>query len=245
MAKPRLSKIRRFVKNWPGLDTLLLYGLTLDPVEQFFDDFRMKYERRKRVPHANLFQILRLGSDEVRHSRFLAWLLDCEESHLEGPRFLRAFLHAAGFDDWLPTVTDDCMYEVWRERPDRIDLSIHARGKFAIYIENKIDALEGTDQLRRYYRSLKVQSQIGAWNIPEDRRAIVFLTPRGRDPVSFGEKGVPVDVEYASLSHLRLGSAFRTAVNEESGCPELIKLVVRDYVSVVQRLISNRHHGGF
>ena len=40
----------------------------------------------------NIFQILRITNNEIRHSNFLSWLLDPSQSHKLGDIFLKRFL---------------------------------------------------------------------------------------------------------------------------------------------------------
>ena len=44
------------------------------------------------LKNPNIFQILRITKNEIRHSNFLSWLLDPNESHKLGDIFLKRFL---------------------------------------------------------------------------------------------------------------------------------------------------------
>ena len=44
------------------------------------------------LQNPNIFQILRISKTEIRHSNFLAWLLDANQSHKLGDIFLKRFL---------------------------------------------------------------------------------------------------------------------------------------------------------
>ena len=44
------------------------------------------------LKNPNIFQILRISKNEIRHSNFLSWLLDPNESHKLGDIFLKRFL---------------------------------------------------------------------------------------------------------------------------------------------------------
>ena len=41
------------------------------------------------LKNPNIFQILRISKNEIRHSNFLSWLLDPNESHKLGDIFLK------------------------------------------------------------------------------------------------------------------------------------------------------------
>ncbi len=49
-------------------------------------------ELEERIGRFNIFDALRIVDAEIRHSNFLAWLLDPNESHGQGPLFLKAIL---------------------------------------------------------------------------------------------------------------------------------------------------------
>ena len=140
------------------------------------------------APNFNIFRVLRLQRRETKlHSCFLAELLVPTGSHGQADTFLTAFLGLAkdvglrcpsecgGDLDWRVT-TEEAVNE-----HDRLDIVLRGtrhgctKPEFIMVIENKIDAAEGTEQLRRYYDNW-LQKQ------PADFRNLVFLTPDGREP---------------------------------------------------------------
>ena len=70
-------------------------SLSLDDLREFYDDLlkdpdfdRLDLE----LKNPNIFQILRISNNEIRHSNFLSWLLDPNQSHKLGDVFLKRFL---------------------------------------------------------------------------------------------------------------------------------------------------------
>src|SRR5690606_28963657 len=61
-------------------------------LERFVVDNDELLELEERIGRFNIFDALRIVDREVRHSDFLAWLLDPAESHGQGALFLRAIL---------------------------------------------------------------------------------------------------------------------------------------------------------
>jgi len=53
------------------------------------DDLR---ELESRIGRFNVFEALRIARVEIRHSNFLAWILDPAESHGQGGTFLEAMM---------------------------------------------------------------------------------------------------------------------------------------------------------
>ena len=130
----------------------------------------------------NIFEALGAVRVEVRHSAFLAYLLDPKQSHGLGEVFLRRFLQRVitgnntvglspvDFDVW--GLEDTVVY---RERAN-IDILIeNNRHRFVAIIENKIDSSEHSNQLERYLNWTKAQYS-GYKIIP------VFLDPEEREP---------------------------------------------------------------
>ena len=158
----------------------------------------------RRATCFNAFEVLRVGQDEVVHSGVLAWLLDDAGGHGQGPLFLNLLTGALA----LPITLDSRhRYLVRREfsgRQSVIDVCVCRPHDFLIYIENKIGAAEGPDQVDRELRDLHRTAE--ANGVPETRRFAVFLTPEGRRPVS----GDPST--WKCLSYGELETAFRTAL---------------------------------
>jgi len=61
-------------------------------LERFVVENDELLELEERIGRFNIFDALRIDRAEIRHSNFLAWLLDPNESHGQGGLFLRAIL---------------------------------------------------------------------------------------------------------------------------------------------------------
>jgi len=129
----------------------------LERLEAILDDF-------------NPFQAMRWTRQEARHSAFLRWLLDPQETHGLGSYFLRAFTkriahRSAGLHPKAPSIFDVDSWslnhtEVLQEW-NNIDLLIkNDFDGFILVVENKVDSTEHRGQLQRY-RSL-VEQQFAA-----------------------------------------------------------------------------------
>jgi len=171
-------------------------------------------------PTFNVFSLLDLTSDEVRHSRFLAWLMDAEGDHQQGNLFMRAFARACALD-----IPEDNIerYRMRREisgRESVVDIMAYRFGEFVIFVENKIHAEEGPGQLVREFRDMRrICKQL---RVSEDRQYAVFLTPDGRQPVSGG------GTQWVTLSHSRLAEVFEKALSEVTDGK--VRTIVRDWI---------------
>lgn len=138
----------------------------------------------ERIGRFNIFDALGIVRAEIRHSNFLAWLLDPGESHGAGQVFLRAVLmdmlrNAPHADRPMSPVELDGLelggVEVRREA-DNIDILIAADDpRLVVAIENKIDSGEHSNQLERYRESV-------ARRFPDHAPLFVFLTREGDEP---------------------------------------------------------------
>jgi hypothetical protein len=172
--------------------------------------------QRTRQVDFNLFSLFKVETDEVRHSRFLAWLLDAGSGHGQGDLFLQAFAEACRLN-----IPPDALgrYHVRTEFSGAeaiIDILVCKAGTFLIYLENKVLASEGYDQLNRELRDMRRLGR--SLQVPKARQFGIFLTPDGRNPVS-GDA-----VHWQAISYSQLGRAF------EKVLPAIANAKVRDVV---------------
>lgn len=155
---------------------------TQEKYQKFFDEFEKAYkeyenkvkERRARGIHDyNVFDVLE--AKEVKHSKFIASLLDPKGLHYQGDLFLNKFIEVCGIDDFgLDTLNS----QVYREYKN-IDIYI-TDGNKHIIIENKIwDASDQDKQIYRYIETIKNKNS----SLDNDRILVLYLTPNdGKKP---------------------------------------------------------------
>jgi hypothetical protein len=130
----------------------------------------------------NIFEALGAVRQEVRHSDFLAFLLNPRQNHGLGDLFVKRLLQEAiQHTDFSQPITpidldlwdlDDI--EVRREWQSIDILILDELHKLAVIIENKIDSGEHDDQLNRYHQVVKQ-------HYPGYRVIGLFLTPEGEE----------------------------------------------------------------
>lgn len=139
----------------------------------------------ERIGRFNIFDALGVARAEIRHSNFLAWLLDPGESHGQGDLFLKAMLmdlarraRDQGFNPPFSPVhldgADLAGVEIRREWKNLDLLVLSSDPAFVILVENKIDSGEHSNQLQRYRETL-------ASAFPGHPAMLVFLTPDGAE----------------------------------------------------------------
>ncbi len=133
----------------------------------------------------NLFEAVGVVRHELRHSDFLAYLLNPSQHHGLGAVFLKGLLQAVlltteGASAVSPSELDvwDLSQAVVQREWHHIDiLVIDDINRFAVLIENKVDTGEHSGQLKRYYSD--VCSHYPGYNV-----VALFLTPDGDAPSS-------------------------------------------------------------
>ncbi len=159
----------------------------------------------------NAFQVLRIVRKELRHSDFLAYLLDPQENHGLGDTFVRKLLKRACPKEstdanTISAIDLDTMdfdgLEVRREWKN-IDILLKvssANQRLVAIIENKIDTSEHSGQLQKYRE--QVTRDFAGW-----KTLFIYLSISGEIPSD--DSFVPID--YGSLV-VALESALRNPI---------------------------------
>ena len=177
------------------------------------NDDLLKLESR--IRRFNIFDALRITRAEIRHSNFLAFILDPVESHGQGQLFLKALLMdllKAAPAELRPLSpidldgTDLRGVEVRREWKN-IDLLITCKEpSFAVVIENKVRSQEHSNQLSKYARVM-------AEHYPTLRRLHVFLTPDGDEPSE--DSWVPYTYTDIHTVFTRTRDSYQNAIGDD------------------------------
>lgn len=175
----------------------------------------------------NLFEAMGMARAEIRHSHFLAHLLNPSGSHGLGDRLLRDFLtHVCRGHPTFRVVDvqladfDDVVVE--RERFN-IDILISCPSqKFVCAIENKIGTGEHDDQLNRYRR--QVQQEFSRY----DHKIFVYLTADG---------DAPSDDAYVALSYNEVLRDVERAA-KQAASPD-IRLMLDHYAILLRTHVVN------
>lgn len=175
----------------------------------------------------NLFEAINITRQEIRHSRFLAFLLDPAALHGLGDRFLRAILVAvlgdhpnAPISRLDATIADLAGATVHCER-DHFDVTVQLPSLQLLFvIENKIGATESTEQLATY--RTRATSRY-----PELRFLGCFLTPDGYE----GE-----DPQWGTMSYATVASELGRLLFDGI-VPNDVSIAIRHYVHLIERRI--------
>lgn len=175
----------------------------------------------------NVFEALNMVRQEIRHSRFLAFLLNPKESHGLQDNFLRALLLVAAKNHPSPpvsrlaiTITDCSNAVVYCER-DHFDITVQIPElKLMFVIENKIDASERQDQLSDY------RSEVERRYV-DYRFMGLFLTPEGKG----GE-----DEQWSTISYEVIATELERILSTVAPAAD-VSLAIRHYIEIIRRRI--------
>jgi PD-(D/E)XK nuclease superfamily len=179
----------------------------------------------------NMFEAIGVVRQEVRHSDFLAFLLDPQQSHGLGVSVVMRLLQKS-----LLTV-EDTELQIKPGDLDAWDLhKIHVRREwqnidillvddvhnFVTIIENKIDSKEHTNQLSRYYKDVQK-------HYPNYHIIGLYLTPDGDQPT---EKA------YVSVDYNLICTLLEDIVKiRETTLAADVRTVIQHYISILRRHI--------
>lgn len=195
------------------------------------DALETEYEQLIRLENFrgkfNIFDALGAVRSELRHSSFLAFLLDPKESHGLGDSFLRRFVDllakqvSAGSAAILGSMELSGI-SVRREW-NRVDvLLLNDKHKIAIIIENKVGTHEHSNQLSRYWES--IGSYFKGYSIFG-----IYLTPYGE---------TPSHESYVAISYANICAELKLLLTDKgiAFIPD-VTILIEHYIKVVERSI--------
>jgi hypothetical protein len=201
-----------------ALEALVIENADLQELEQLLDPF-------------NIFEAIGVVRQELRHSDFLAFLLDPQQNHGLGDLFARRLLqrilrapHIAAVP--ITPLDLDLLRldeaEVRREWQNIDILLLDESRRLAVIIENKIDSGEQGNQLCRYWAT--VQQHFPGFGIIG-----IFLTPEGQ---------LPSDERYIPASYQLIRQLIEDlAQNQMVQVGPDVRLLMSHYAQMLRRNI--------
>lgn len=171
-------------------------------LQQFFTDYQQITEgieqEKAEGKYINVWQIANIGQNEVRNSKVLRWFLDMYADHGQGKAFLNALFESIHLSSSLPTLTQ---YRTTAEShplgeiSERVDIEIEAEN-LLVFIEVKINAIEGDKQLERYLDNARIKAGNRTF-------VVIYLTRDGLLPINYRNRQ-----DIIGLSWKKLATAF-------------------------------------
>jgi hypothetical protein len=192
--------------------------------DSFFDQLSLETNK------PNIFRALGVSDYEIRHSNFLAWLLDPHENHGLGDIVLKKFFHDVLIDDKAKNISiitvanlDISKVEIRREWKN-IDILIITES-FIICVENKMWATESKLQLAKYEKLVKEE-------FPHHDYCFVFLTPNGQNS---SKPDLYIDYSYREVAEILTGVL---KIREYTINPS-IRVYLNDYITLIKQNIMS------
>lgn len=195
------------------------------------DDFAELSVKSKK--QFNIFQVLNLQNNEVKHSNFLGWLLTPFESHNLMDRFLKELLKIALRNDTslvdilLKDLTNaKITLEKMTNDGKRMDIFIDCpKNKLVCVIENKVRSGEGCNQLKDYRDYVLNHDKYKDYK----HKIFLFLTPYN-DATCENYKG------YIRINYGDILKAINNLM-KEYGCllDDDVKIFIEHYKRMVER----------
>ena len=186
-----------------------------------------KIELSLREP--NIFRALSVERKELKHSNFIAYVLDPRENHGLKDIVLKKLLrdifseskaiNRTIFDaDYIDLHNIDIRRE-WRN----IDILVILKDDI-ILIENKVDSTDHSNQLKRYHK-------IAEEAFPDKHRHFVYLTPFGSDPQDADSRDSYINYSYVQISEIveSILSLYSNSISQK------IIFYLSDYLTTVKR----------
>ena len=181
-------------------------------IAELFED--VDYQKiREKLNSPNIFTCLDNASYEIRHSNFIAWLLNPGETHNQKDYFLRQFLSAIG----EPPPSEGEHFDVRRERW-KIDIVISTQAR-VLAIENKIFAKDSVGQLAKY-------RAIIARKFPDKRARLIYWTLDRESPIDGTE-----DAHWYRFSHREFNQILMLTLKNLKD--QRVAFYVEDYIDAV------------
>jgi|GEM_PF-3298163 len=187
-----------------------------DDITELFSDERF-LNIQKVIREPNIFSILSNTTYETRHSNFIAWLLDSNETHNAGTLFssrIIPLLASTAENRSLPWL-------VFREKY-HIDLLL-VSGDETIVIENKTFSKDSPGQLSRYRKIIENKYS-------DSKKSFVYLTLHGEKPVDINEAE-----NWSLCSYSDILKELKSILHLHSHCiHDKAQFYIKDYISAVE-----------
>jgi hypothetical protein len=207
----------------------------------------------------NIFEVLKITNTEIRHSNFLAWLLDPGQNHKLGDRVIKGFIsrvieknslieevknyvdkeknYLSDNYDFLKAETE------WSkdDKENKIDIMLvpkdSADKKIVICIENKVNSKEHAKQDKKNEKECQTKRYRGMveteYKVEEWCRLFVFLSPNGDKAKD--------EKPWATLSYEDIIEIIEAAVDDCKDISNKVKMFVEDYLLVVKKMYNPKN----
>lgn len=179
------------------------------------------------LKNPNIFSILRISKNEIRHSNFLCWLLDPNQSHGLGDIFLKRFLREVFSSDRFEQVSQVDVEglnlsdaEILREW-NHIDILI-VTDEVVVCVENKVMTTDHSNQLERYRKTIES-------NYPKRKNTFVYLNPEGDESSEEVDNYYPLSYDFIIESLSRILEVYKESMKGQ------VVQYIKDYIDILKQ----------
>lgn len=210
--EPLENKLALFFQKWVSETTELVdvakpetiqHDINHLALSHFFNTYqharRPMLEAMKQGMSVNVWQTAGLKHDEVRNSKVLQWFLNPNGNHGQADALLKQFITLLPIEfQNLDTQNSRVIAESCPlgENTERVDIEIDAQ-HFLLFIEIKINAYEGQEQLNRYLSIAQRKAQNRPW-------LVVYLTNQSQLPVMHRNKQNLIAISWQQVAKVFL-----------------------------------------
>lgn len=224
--KDKDIKVVRFKHNLQTQNELFQKFLDDKLVQKLQDNIlKIKQTNKNRF---NIFKVLKLDNYEIRHSNFLAWLLNPEETHNLGYKFIKEFFESYADIDWSKEEFINVETEVLTNKNRRIDILITGKN-FLCVIENKYGSCEHDEQCKHYKNF--IYSNENYKNIPN--KYFVFLDIEMPDEKILNE----VLEDYYPITYRKIYSILKNIIKNQPDNKIEIE-IIKQYTLILKEKYS-------
>ncbi len=201
-------------------------GVDEQSLSKFLQTNELLQALSEKLEEFNLFDALNAKNQEIRHSNFLAWLFNPEESHRQGAVYLASLLELLARGDTKTRLSglserDLEDVEVRREFKNIDLVLVFQRAKHVVVVENKIHASQRPGQLTDYRRMIEEDVAFAGFG-----KSYVFLTLKSE---------TPEDLAYFPVTFADLSTAFRNHAGLASATSDEAKeILLRHYLALLE-----------
>ena len=195
-------------------------------LQNFLLDIRCLDKLLHWIGKFNIFDVLKISKNEIRHSNVLCWLLDPNENHGFGDTFIKGVFQRIVENDieykhdiFKTLLSDMYSFSVQREWKNIDILLVSNKEKIVLAIENKVSSQEHSDQLNRYRKIIEDE-------YPKFKRFYVYLTPDGEEPSD--------EENWDILTYLDIVEILEDLI-EHFKLQQDISIMIYNYIEIIRR----------